>query len=88
MAITLRNKQVEERIRSIGRRTGEGPSAVIARLVEAEEPQPGRVREAEAARRRAAWDAYEATVPPWTDADRAAVKQAMEDLYDEDGLPR
>jgi hypothetical protein len=36
MAITIRNKQTEELIRKIGRRTGEGPSAVIARLVKAE----------------------------------------------------
>jgi len=30
MAITLRNKKVEEDIREIGRHTGEGPSAVLA----------------------------------------------------------
>jgi len=36
MAITIRNKTTEELIRKIGRRTGEGPSAVIARLVKAE----------------------------------------------------
>ena len=33
MAITLRNKKVEEDICAIGRHTGEGPSAVIARAV-------------------------------------------------------
>ena len=33
MAITLRNEKVEDQIRAIGKRTGEGPSAVIARLV-------------------------------------------------------
>lgn len=36
MAITIRNKTTEELIRKIGRRTGEGPSAVVARLVERE----------------------------------------------------
>jgi hypothetical protein len=36
MAITIRNKETEELIRKIGRRTGEGPSAVVARLVKAE----------------------------------------------------
>jgi hypothetical protein len=36
MAITIRNKTTEELIRKIGRRTGEGPSAVVARLVKAE----------------------------------------------------
>lgn len=36
MAITIRNKQTEELIRRIGRRNGEGPSAVIRRLAERE----------------------------------------------------
>lgn len=36
MAITIRNKTTEEMIRKIGRRTGEGPSAVVRRLVERE----------------------------------------------------
>lgn len=36
MAITIRNKTTEELIRKIGRRTGEGPSAVVRRLVTAE----------------------------------------------------
>jgi hypothetical protein len=36
VAITIRNQTTEELIRKIGRRTGEGPSAVITRLVKAE----------------------------------------------------
>lgn len=36
MAITIRNKATEELIRKIGRRTGEGPSAVVRRLAEHE----------------------------------------------------
>jgi hypothetical protein len=36
MAITIRNQKTEELIRKIGRRTGEGPSAVILRLAERE----------------------------------------------------
>lgn len=36
MAITIRNKTTEELIRQIGRRTGEGPSAVVRRLAIAE----------------------------------------------------
>jgi len=36
MAITIRNKTTEELIRKIGRRTGEGPSAVVRRLAERE----------------------------------------------------
>jgi hypothetical protein len=33
MAITIRNTEIEAMIREIGRHTGEGPSAVIARAV-------------------------------------------------------
>jgi hypothetical protein len=33
MAITIRNTEIETMIREIGRQTGEGPSAVIARAV-------------------------------------------------------
>lgn len=33
MAITIRNTEIENMIREIGRHTGEGPSAVIARAV-------------------------------------------------------
>lgn len=88
MAITLRNRAVEERIRAIGRRTGEGPSAVIARLVAAEEPKPGRVSDAEAARRVADWNAFAATLPKWTDEELAASKAFEDDMYDEMGLPR
>ena len=36
MAITIRNQRTEELIRKIGRRTGEGPSAVVRRLAERE----------------------------------------------------
>jgi len=36
VAITIRNKTTEELIRKIGRRTGEGPSAVVRRLAERE----------------------------------------------------
>ena len=36
MAITIRNQKTEELIRKIGRRTGEGPSAVVRRLAERE----------------------------------------------------
>lgn len=53
MAITIRNKTTEELIRKIGRRTGEGPSAVVRRLAENENgslestaaPTPDVVRE-------------------------------------------
>lgn len=41
MAITLRNKALEAKIKEIGRRTGLGPSAVIARAIEREGAQLG-----------------------------------------------
>ena len=88
MAITLRNKKVEERIRAIGRRTGEGPSAVIARLVEAEEPGPGRVSEEEAERRYQQMRAFLDSFPKPTAEELAASKAFESDMYDEDGLPR
>jgi hypothetical protein len=34
MAITIRNQRIENMVREIGRHTGEGPSAVIARAIE------------------------------------------------------
>jgi hypothetical protein len=43
MAITIRNTEIETMIREIGRHTGEGPSAVIARAVKnlkARRPSP------------------------------------------------
>ncbi len=51
VAITIRNKQTEELIRRIGRRTGEGPSAVVARAVEALSQSPDTVSEDEKRRK-------------------------------------
>lgn len=88
MPITLRNRAVEERIRAIGRRTGEGPSAVIARLVAAEEPDPGLVSPEEAQARLRWWRTYVASLPRWTEEELAASKAFEESMYDEHGLPR
>lgn len=65
MAITIRNKTTEELIRKIGRRTGEGPSAVILRLARAEVlGQPaGTVSEEEVQRRIARFDELAAQFP-------------------------
>lgn len=88
MAITLRNKKVEDQIRAIGRRTGEGPSAVIARLVAAEQPQTGRVSEEERLARIAWAKEYFENAPPWTPEQLAASKLIEDEMYDEDGLPK
>ena len=88
MAITLRNKVVEERIRAIGRRTGEGPSAVIARLVDAEEPGAGRSSPEAAERRYREMRTFLDALPKPTPEERAAMKAFEADMYDEDGLPK
>jgi uncharacterized protein YecE (DUF72 family) len=87
MPITIRNKALEERIRAVAKRTGETPAALIARLsceederLKAEDLGTNRV----AAMKRLRAEAQQM----FTDDDRVAIKQAMEDIYDEDGLPR
>jgi hypothetical protein len=87
MPITLRNKVVEAQIRDIGRRTGEGPSAVIARVVGAEHARAVRPEE-DAAARLARMRAFLDALPPWTDEERAASRAIEDDMYDEDGLPK
>lgn len=65
MAITIRNKATEEMIRKIGRRTGEGPSAVIRRLVERETAgEEGAVPEEEVRRRVAVFEELARKYPP------------------------
>jgi hypothetical protein len=82
MAITLRNKKVEEAIRSIGRRTGEGPSAVIARLAEAEEARLAAEKQRTYEERLARMRAFTATLPEFTDEDRAAARKDMDEMFD------
>jgi len=63
MAITLRNKKVEEDIRAIGRHTGEGPSAVIARAVARERERIEAERKRDYEERLAKIRAFTATLP-------------------------
>jgi hypothetical protein len=86
MPITIRNKAVEESIRALANRTGETPAALIARLSLAEEERFK--AEDTKAQRVAAMKRLRAMLPQLTDEDGAAIKRAMDDLYDEDGLPR
>ena len=84
MAITIRNKETEELIRRIGRRTGEGPSAVIRRLAEREVAQDRRheTSQAEAARRLAVFKELRRKYPPpdpkpsWTE-----IQEEIDSLY-------
>ena len=93
MAITIRNKTTEELIRKIGRRTGEGPSAVVRRLAEREagikggtEPAPPeivkqRIRELEESRLR-----YKHPDDPkltW-----AEIEEEMDSIFGDDFEPR
>jgi len=73
MAITLRNKKVEEDIREIGRHTGEGPSAVIARG-----------RSGARAHRVAQIRAFTSTLPVFTDEERAAMLREQDSPYDDE----
>jgi hypothetical protein len=87
--ITLRNKGIEERIRAIGNRTGEGPSAVIARAISNEEQRLRAEDEARKAKRVAAMTRLRQQAREmFTDEDKAAIRREMADLYDEDGLPK
>jgi hypothetical protein len=85
VAITIRNKQTEELIRKIGRRTGEGPSAVVARLVEAEAKNglAGTVPEEEVRRRIAAFEKLAAKhAPPDPKPSWKEIQREMDALYD------
>ena len=85
MAITIRNKKTEELIRQIGRRTGEGPSAVIARLAEGEANgrNERKVPEEEVKRRIAMFEELARKYPPsdpkpsWEE-----VEHEMDSLFD------
>ncbi len=88
MAITIRNKETERIIRDVGSQTGEGPSALIARLVEQEERRLAEARQARREERRMALQQLIEETPPVSDEDRRAVWTELEEMYDEDGLPR
>ncbi len=90
MAITLRNKPLEEKIRLIGRQRGLGPSAVIAQAVEVFAKAPlAEVPPEEMARRKAFIEAFVAEIAgKTTDEERRAMREFEADMYDENGLPK
>ena len=88
MAITLRNKIVEEQIRTIGQQTGEGPSAAIARVIGAETERLKAEADCRKEERLARINAFLETLPVPTNEERKAVWETLDDLYDEDGLPK
>jgi hypothetical protein len=91
MAITIRNKRIEAGIRRLGRLRSEGPSAVVGRLVQKELATLGHDDESEnerVARRRRAMKEWLASLPPISEGDRREIDRTMQDMYDENGLPR
>jgi hypothetical protein len=91
LAITIRNKKIEAGIRKLGCLRSEGPSAVIGRLVDRELAALGHHDESEddrLARRRTAMQEWIASLPPVSEEASREIDRMMEDMYDEDGLPR
>lgn len=83
MAITIRNKTTEELIRKIGRRTGEGPSAVVRRLVAREAAgQDGAVPEEEVRQRLAYFEAIRRKYPPpHDDVTWPEIEEEMDSIF-------
>jgi hypothetical protein len=90
MAITVRNKKLEERIKQIGRRRGMGPTAVIDWAVEIADrtPAPPLPPEEVERRMKALDDITQRIRATITDEDRAAMRAIEEDMYDDFGLPK
>ncbi|PTM55234.1 type II toxin-antitoxin system VapB family antitoxin [Phreatobacter oligotrophus] len=90
MAITVRNKALEERIKRIGRQRGIGPTAVITWAVETADNTPvAPLPPEEVEQRMKALDEITQRIrAKITDADRATMKSIEDDMYDEFGLPK
>ncbi|MGL4286612.1 MAG: hypothetical protein ACRCVA_09735 [Phreatobacter sp.] len=92
MAITLRNKKVEDQIHRLARRWRKGPSAVIAEAVEraaaADEAGQSRFPSDEIARRKLLMENFlQDMAENSTDDDRKAARDIAKTLHDDDGLP-
>jgi len=69
-------------IREIGKRTGEGPSALLHRLARAElERAEARIAQ-EQQTRLEAWDALDEAFPPPSEAEKAEMRKTMQTMYD------
>lgn len=92
VAITIRNKETEDLIRRIGRRTGEEPDAVITRLVasEAKSDMVGEVSREEYERRMKVFEELREKYPPpepkmtWAEVERE-MDAIFDYLEEEDG---
>jgi len=72
----------------IGGETGEGPSAVIARAVQAEVDRLAAEKKRRVQERLARMDAFLDNLPIPSDAERKAIWKELDDMYDEWGLPK
>jgi hypothetical protein len=93
MAITIRNKTLEAEIKAIGTRLNKGPTDVLKLLVAEHAAAEAAREEAEQAarlgRRKEALARLMAEARLLvTDEDRRIMQQNMDDMYDENGLPR
>ncbi|NJN37276.1 MAG: hypothetical protein HC794_09845 [Nitrospiraceae bacterium] len=92
MAITIRNKALEAEIKAIGARLNKGPTDVLKQLVE-EHAHAVAERErlegdALVAKRTAAIEKLMAELPVLTEEEKQQINRNMEEMYDENGLPR
>lgn len=86
MSLNIKNERVHELAREAARLTGKSQTAVIAEALEKYVAEVSGVGERAARRHRldVVFAEIQATV---TDADRAATKKVMDEMYDENGLP-
>ncbi len=90
MGLNIKNERTVRLVRELAERTGQSQTsaveqAVAARLEALGASADGGARERRNARARAVLAELHATV---SDADRAAVRAAQRDLYDDAGLPQ
>jgi hypothetical protein len=87
MALTIRNKQLEDELRGIGKRLGKGPTDVLRQLLEDHRMQEEARKLALIARRQKAAVELMAMLPNLTEEQKQASRDFEESLYDEQGLP-
>ena len=75
-------RNLKSRIRALGRETGEGPSAVIARAIAAESERARMKKERTVEERLARMKAYRATLPKLTEEEKKAVWEEADRMFD------
>jgi hypothetical protein len=87
MAVTVRNRQIEAQIHSIGKRLGKGPTDVLRQLLEDHRAQEEVRKAALIARRQRAAVELMAMLPTLTEEQRQQSRDFEASMYDETGLP-